>query len=106
MTRAVPLRNERGEVIHWIGTATDIHDQKMAEQELERRVAERTAELARSTALLETVTANAPVVLFATDANGTFTLHTGQGRRGFRPKARRANWQELPGYSCQSGPRP
>jgi len=78
LTRAVPLRNERGEVIHWIGTATDIHDQKMAEQELERRVAERTAELARSTALLETVTANAPVVLFATDANGTFTLHTGQ----------------------------
>ncbi|MGC9994515.1 MAG: PAS domain S-box protein [Terriglobia bacterium] len=78
LTRAVPLRNEKGEVIHWIGTATDIHDQKMAEQELERRVAERTAELARSTALLETVTSNAPVVLFATDAKGTFTVHTGQ----------------------------
>ncbi len=78
LTRAVPLRNDKGEVIQWIGTATDIHDQKMAEQELERRVAERTAELAQSTALLETVTANAPVVLFATDANGTFTVHTGQ----------------------------
>jgi PAS domain S-box-containing protein len=78
-TRAVPLRNNRGDVIQWIGTATDIHDQKMAEQELERRVAERTAELERSTALLETVTANAPVVLFATDAQGVFTVHTGKG---------------------------
>jgi PAS domain S-box-containing protein len=62
-------------VIRWIGTATDIHDQKMAERELERRVTERTAELARSKALLETVTSNAPVVLFATDAQGVFTLH-------------------------------
>ena len=79
LTRAVPLRNDRGAVIQWIGTATDIHDQKMAEQELERRVAERTAELARSTALLENVTSNAPVVLFATDAQGVFTVHTGKG---------------------------
>jgi len=79
LTRAVPLRNEKGEVVQWIGSSTDIHDRKMAEQELERRVAERTAELARSTALLETVTSNAPVVLFATDAKGTFTVHTGQG---------------------------
>ncbi len=78
LTRGVPLRNEKGEVVQWIGSSTDIHDRKMAEQELERRVAERTAELARSTALLETVTANAPVILFATDAKGTFTVHTGQ----------------------------
>ena len=79
ITRAVPLHNEKGEVIQWIGTATDIHDQKMAGRELERRVAERTAELARSTALLETVTSNAPVILFATDAQGVFTVHTGKG---------------------------
>jgi PAS domain S-box-containing protein len=26
--RAVPIRNERGEVLRWFGTATDIHDQK------------------------------------------------------------------------------
>ena len=78
LTRAVPLRDEKGEVIHWIGTATDIHDQKMAAQELERRVAERTAELARSTALLETVTSNAPVILFATDAQGVLTIYTGK----------------------------
>jgi PAS domain S-box-containing protein len=78
LTRAVPLRNDQGAVIQWIGTATDIHDQKMAEQELERRVAERTAELARSKALLENVTSNAPVILFATDARGAFTVFTGK----------------------------
>ena len=78
LTRTVPLRNDQGAVIQWIGTATDIHDQKMAEQELERRVAERTAELARSTALLENVTSNAPIILFATDARGVFTVFTGK----------------------------
>ena len=79
LTRAVPLRNEQGEVTQWIGSSTDIHERKMAEQELERRVAERTAELARSTALLENVTSNAPVVLIAADARGVFTVHTGRG---------------------------
>ncbi|MBZ5513347.1 MAG: PAS domain S-box protein [Acidobacteriia bacterium] len=78
LTRGVPVRNEKGEVIRWIGSATDIDDQKMAEQESERRVAERTAELAKSMALLETVTSNAPVILFATDAEGVFTVHTGK----------------------------
>lgn len=48
LTRTVPLRNEKRKIIRWLGTATDIHEQKMAEQELERRVAERTAEITRS----------------------------------------------------------
>ncbi|HTS68306.1 MAG TPA: PAS domain S-box protein, partial [Terriglobia bacterium] len=78
LTRGGPVRNEKGKVIRWIGTATDIHDQKMVEQTLERLVAERTAELAHSKAQLETVTANAPIILFATDAQGVFTVHTGK----------------------------
>jgi PAS domain S-box-containing protein len=45
LSRCVPIRNDQGQVIRWIGTSADIHDQKVAEQELERRVAERTAEL-------------------------------------------------------------
>jgi PAS domain S-box-containing protein len=50
----------------------------LAEEQLERRVAERMAELAKSMALLETVTSNAPVILFATDAQGVFTVHAGK----------------------------
>ncbi|HTD99146.1 MAG TPA: ATP-binding protein [Mucilaginibacter sp.] len=34
LNRAMPLRNESGEIIFWIGTATDIEDQK---RELERK---------------------------------------------------------------------
>lgn len=29
--RAVPLRNSSGEIVNWLGTCTDIHDQKQAE---------------------------------------------------------------------------
>jgi formate hydrogenlyase transcriptional activator len=34
LTRAVPLRNERGAVIRWYGTVVDIDDRKRAEEEL------------------------------------------------------------------------
>jgi PAS domain S-box-containing protein len=36
LSRAVPLRNEAGEVERWIGSATDIHDQKLAEEALRK----------------------------------------------------------------------
>ncbi|GAB2976136.1 hypothetical protein GCM10027049_08610 [Mucilaginibacter puniceus] len=34
LNRAVPLRDEKGEIVFWVGTATDIEDQK---QEMERK---------------------------------------------------------------------
>jgi PAS domain S-box-containing protein len=52
LTRAHALKNEVGEVIKWIGSSTDINDQKVAQHalrevvdEVERQVKERTAEL-------------------------------------------------------------
>ena len=36
LTRAVPLRNADGKVLQWFGTNTDIHDQKLAADELAR----------------------------------------------------------------------
>jgi signal transduction histidine kinase len=36
LARAVPIRNDAGEIERWIGSATDIHDQKMAETALRR----------------------------------------------------------------------
>lgn len=35
LNRAMPIRNNKGEVILWVGTATDIHDQKTAKQNLD-----------------------------------------------------------------------
>ena len=50
--RAFPLRDRHGAIIQWVGTYTDIDDQKLAEEglreayvNLEQRVSERTAEL-------------------------------------------------------------
>jgi PAS domain S-box-containing protein len=45
LTRGVPVKNKDGEVVQWIGTNTDIDDQKQAEVLLEQRVHERTQEL-------------------------------------------------------------
>ncbi|MUO79741.1 PAS domain S-box protein [Agrobacterium vitis] len=52
IARAVPIKADGGGVAHWIGTNTDIHDQKEAEAalensaaQLEARVEERTAQL-------------------------------------------------------------
>lgn len=50
--RAVPIRDEKGEITRWYGTCSDIHDSKLLEQsiresatKLEKMVDERTAEL-------------------------------------------------------------
>ena len=51
--RAFPLRNQNGEIIQWVGTSTDIDDQKRARSDLEQRVAERSLELAGAKKNLE-----------------------------------------------------
>ncbi|MER3464719.1 MAG: hypothetical protein C4329_10255 [Chitinophagaceae bacterium] len=43
-----PLRDENGVIVKWIGSFTDIHDQKTLAEQLEHLVAERTKELHRS----------------------------------------------------------
>lgn len=45
LTRAVPFRDDKGAIAMWIGTSTDIHEQKLFEEELNRQVQERTREL-------------------------------------------------------------
>ncbi|KAA3436667.1 PAS domain S-box protein [Rufibacter hautae] len=49
LARAIPLKNEKGEVLKWFGTATDIHEQKLlierlatAQEELQKMNAELT----------------------------------------------------------------
>jgi PAS domain S-box-containing protein len=59
ITRAVPIRGSDGAIIRWIGTSTDIQDQKSSEQALsdlnatlEQQVRQRTAELLAAEATL------------------------------------------------------
>ncbi len=67
VAHAVALRDANGELIQWIGTITDIHDRKMAEHELERRIAERTAELRESQALMKSIVDSTPDYIWSVD---------------------------------------
>jgi PAS domain S-box-containing protein len=44
-TVAEPVKDDSGRIVKWIGSMTDIHDQKTLSEKLARLVAERTAEL-------------------------------------------------------------
>ncbi|MBX3014724.1 MAG: PAS domain S-box protein [Caldilineaceae bacterium] len=64
--RTVPIRNDAGMIIKWYGTATDIHDQKIAEAAV--REAKRTTE--KHLARMQTVMATILDGLIVTDATG------------------------------------
>ena len=51
--KALPARDENGQVVRWFGSCTEIHAQKTQAETLERLVEERTAELKRSNEELE-----------------------------------------------------
>ncbi len=80
--RAFPLRNDKGEIVQWVGSCTDIHDHKMAQQalreahaNLEEHVAERTMELADAKGRLQSVLdAATQVSIIATNPEGLITV--------------------------------
>ncbi|MDC6350913.1 PAS domain S-box protein [Zeaxanthinibacter sp. PT1] len=53
LSRAIPQRDEEGRITRWVGTSTDIQDQKMFTNELEKQVLKRTAELKEKNDTLE-----------------------------------------------------
>ncbi len=52
--QARPLRDGEGQIVHWFGTATDIHEQRMIQDILEERVRRRTHDLVSTNRSLET----------------------------------------------------
>ena len=62
LARAVPQRNSEGTIVGWIGTSTEIEDQKKFTEELEKKVIERTQEL--KTKNIELENANAELASF------------------------------------------
>jgi PAS domain S-box-containing protein len=55
LARCLPFRDERGVVLRWFGTNTDIHEQKTEKERLEAQVQSRTEELRRSLTEVETL---------------------------------------------------
>ena len=45
LSRAIPQKDENGKIQRWVGTSTDIQEQKIFATELEKKVSERTREL-------------------------------------------------------------
>jgi PAS domain S-box-containing protein len=59
LARAMPVHDETGQIIEWIGTYTDIHDRRDVEQKLEQ-----------SEALFRNLCETAPTMIWMTDAEG------------------------------------
>lgn len=53
LSRALPVRDEGGAIVHWFGTLTNVDDQKRQAETLEQLVRERTADLVETNAALE-----------------------------------------------------
>ena len=58
ISRAAAIKNEKGEIALWVGTSTDIHEQKVFSQELEKQVKERTKALIESVIHLQQTNEN------------------------------------------------
>ena len=46
--KAIPLKNAEGDILMWVGSITDIHEQKSFAEELEQKINDRTKQLKRS----------------------------------------------------------
>ncbi|MBD2256003.1 PAS domain S-box protein [Pseudanabaena sp. FACHB-2040] len=64
ISRAVPLKDEAGQIIKWIGTTTDIHERKQAEEALRHREEE-----------LRLITDAVPVLISYVDADQRYRFH-------------------------------
>jgi formate hydrogenlyase transcriptional activator len=88
ISRAVPLRDEQGNIIRWYGTATDIHDRKRAEERLQVENVVLRAEIDKASMFEEVVGASPALqrVLSAvskvapTDSTVLLTGQTGTGK--------------------------
>ncbi|MDB6153289.1 MAG: hypothetical protein JWL90_1742, partial [Chthoniobacteraceae bacterium] len=93
--RARPMRDAKGTITHWVGTCTDIDEQKLAEEALACRVQDRTIalsmaitelNLARQTS--ELIFAHSLDIICTLDESGRFSevSQACQGVWGYRPE--------------------
>ncbi len=59
LVRAVPIRDEQGQIVEWCGTSTDIDDRKRIEEELRQK-----------NAILDVINQSAPTPIFVKDRQG------------------------------------
>jgi PAS domain S-box-containing protein len=113
--RAVPIRDTEGQIIKWFGTCTDIHDQKMAQEQmrnvnldLERKVEERTHELQEAQDMdranlqrLKEMIQHLPMGAVAIDENDTILHFNDRFCMLFKLKASQAELIGKPGHELR-----
>jgi PAS domain S-box-containing protein len=93
LARAMPVRDETGQIIKWFGTCTDIEDQKRIEEAL-RQSQESASVLMNSSIIGINVIEGEQIV----DANDTFLRMTGYTREDLR--AGSMNWMHMTPPEC------
>ena len=88
LTRAMPMRDETGQIIKWFGTSTDIDEQKHIEEAL-RESQERVSVLMNSSIIGINIAEGEQIV----DANDTFLRMTGYTQEDLR--AGKINWMHM-----------
>ena len=69
MIRAVPLRDAKGQIVHWFGTNMDVHDQRVAEINAARQ-----QEMAESEHKYRSLANSSPQIVFACTADDGITF--------------------------------
>jgi len=85
LVRAMPMRDDAGQIVKWFGTCTDIQEHKRIEQAL-RESQERASSLMNSSIIGVTIIEGEQII----DTNDTFLRMTGYTRDDLR--AGRLNW--------------
>ena len=89
MTRVAPV-HEKGKVVRWFGTNTDVTEQRELERalresrdQLERKVTDRTAELSRTNEILRSILSNMGDGVVVADKDGNFLVFNPAAERMF-----------------------
>jgi PAS domain S-box-containing protein len=83
LSRALPIRDETGSVVRWFGTNTDVTEQREMEQELERKVTDRTAELSSTNEILRSILSSMGDGVIVGDKEGKFLVFNPAAERMF-----------------------
>jgi len=104
--RALPVTDDKGNVIRWMGTCTDVHEQKLSAEQLSKSKLETERilrELERKSAFLETIIEQMPMaVVFAEAPSGKLIFANSQlnqvWRHGFIPADNVEEYREYIGF--------
>src|SRR5262249_46311208 len=90
LSRALPIKDEKGQVVRWFGTNTDITEQRELEQALrasrdllEQKVSDRTAELSRTNEIMRSILSNMGDGVIVADKDGNFLVFNPAAERMF-----------------------